>query len=512
MDIFTEIEGRVATLRALLGGDLGIADLAPRMTSLESDALVRALREAAGLTREIERISIIGAGVAAARSRDEAGRSGLAQSLGHRNPAAMMQDITGAGRAEAQRHVRLGTAVVAGATEAGDTAGDRAHDGSRDGADTTPWHTPLTAALLAARVSSAQHDAILRGLGEPPDDGATETWRRAAAHLVDEASERTVEELRQTARTMRDSLDPDGASRRFLERYERRSFRMWIDQDGVQHGHVAFDDEGATWMTAIRDAALRPRRGGPRFVDADERVRGEALTADGRSNDQLSYDLLIDVLRAGALADAESVFGCRQPGVRLVRVIDDETGAVRSEHTEDYLAPLPTAAVDQHICDSGTIDVTTDRLGNPLDVGREHRLFTPRQRLALAVRDGGCTWRGCDRPASYCEAHHIDEWSADHGCTDIDRGILLCRHHHMQLHHGGWRITRSGQDEFRLHPPGGSPPIVLHRRTALGYAWAGIDPPSHRFRPPAEARIGAPHGRVATTSTLKPSASSNHPA
>lgn len=91
-------------------------------------------------------------------------------------------------------------------------------------------------------------------------------------------------------------------------------------------------------------------------------------------------------------------------------------------------------------------------------------------------------WPGCDRPASYCEAHHIDEWNRDGGRTDIDRGILICRFHHMNLHQHGWRITRKGKDDFVLSHPGGET-SVLRRRAALAYAWTGIDPPPRRFRP-----------------------------
>jgi hypothetical protein len=29
---------------------------------------------------------------------------------------------------------------------------------------------------------------------------------------------------------------------------------------------------------------------------------------------------------------------------------------------------------------------------------------------------------GCDRPPSYCEAHHIDQWLRDDGKTDIADG------------------------------------------------------------------------------------------
>jgi hypothetical protein len=221
--------------------------------------------------------------------------------------------------------------------------------------------------------------------------------------------------------------------------------------------------------------------GGPRFVDSAESERAADLTADERTNDQLAYDLFLDILRAGTLAEAETVFGTRQAGVRLVRVVDDATA-----HTEDGLATLPGAVADQHVCESGYAPVTVDGRGNPLDVGREQRLFTPRQRIGLALRDGGCMWRGCERPASYCEAHHIDEWSADGGRTDIDRGILLCRFHHMNLHHHGWRITREGKGDFVLHPPGdrvGEAAIILRKRLPLTYAWAGNDPPPRRFPP-----------------------------
>src|SRR5690606_37221315 len=138
---------------------------------------------------------------------------------------------------------------------------------------TPDWREPLKAALRAGRVSSAQFDAILRGLAEPPlvQDGTAEdaaairdAWTLAAERLVDEAAERTVEELGAAARTIRDMLDPEGAEARFLARFERRTLRTWTDQDGVKRASIAFDDEGAAFFESVFAAALRPRRGGPR--------------------------------------------------------------------------------------------------------------------------------------------------------------------------------------------------------------------------------------------------------
>ncbi len=86
-----------------------------------------------------------------------------------------------------------------------------------------------------------------------------------------------------------------------------------------------------------------------------------------------------------------------------------------------------------------------------MNVGREQRLFTTRQRIGLAARDAGCLSPGCARPPSWCEAHHINEFH-DGGRTDIADGVLLCRYHHLLLHEQKWHITRHGADYFFVPP------------------------------------------------------------
>lgn len=376
---------------------------------------------------------------------------------------------------------------------------DGAFGGARFPKPAAPWHEPLRVALRSQTITAAQFDAIRGGLGEPPVTGesdavtarhAREAWTCAAEQLITEANERTVEELRSAARAVRDQLDPEGAEARFLAQYEARSFRIYRDAEGRKRGSVVFDEESGAFVDAFINAAMRPRRGGPRFVDSEEKAKAAELVDDQRTNDQLTFDLIMDVLRAGVLADAASVFGTRQAGVRLVQSVAADGSRAPIVHTEDGLTAMPASVAAQRICESGFVPVTVDSCGNPLDVGREQRLFTPKQRVALAIRDGGCRWRGCDRPASYCEAHHIDEWAKDQGRTDIDRGILLCRYHHMTLHNGRWWITRDGTGDFVLHHPGGEE-FVLRPRAVLAYTYAqawpgfGADPPPKRFRPAA---------------------------
>lgn len=529
MDFFTDLDARVAALRDRLGEVVNAEDLTAVVSSLEDDAVCELAEIAAQAARMVQQVALSANGVIATRSTRDAGHSGLAQARGHRNAVAFVQHVSGVSRREAVRQVRVGEALV----EAEEI--ERQVLNAPDNSEVTPteapviirpWHAPLGSALRNGSLSTAQHDAIRMGLGEPPVategpglgfsetteaeqgemEAVREAWSLAAERLIEFSDDLTVEELGKQARAVRDALDPEGAEARFQARFEARSFKMWTDAQGLTHGKFVFDDESAARIRSLIDSALRPRRGGPRFVDPAAQAAAKELSNDPRTNEQLAHDLLIDVLGAGVMADAEAVFGARQPGVRLVQIVDREAylaeqqaklaaeqalkanGAFASEpeiptaqstvYLEDGLEAIPASFAAKQRCASGVRPVIADRSGNPLDVGREQRLYTAKQRVALAVRDGGCRWPSCDRPASYCEAHHIDEWVADTGRTDIDRGILLCRFHHLQLHNNGWRITRDNLGEFLLH----SPEEVAARSSIQneGTSVSGTDPGGHR--------------------------------
>lgn len=504
MNILATLRERLDRLAEFAELDVEAQALPGAAARLSDRSVVEALREVAAIANDAGRLQTVLAGVAAQRSRREAGHGGLAATQGHASPTALVQAITGGTRAEAQRQLRVGQALLeasaadadaaaairagSSGTDGGDDAGVGSDAGGADGAGEPRcvWHEPLRRALLGGRITAAQHDAIRQGLGEPVVQGVDErdasvAWAAAAEGLADEAPKLPAEELAARARTLRDMLDPAGAEQRFARRYEQRSLRAWIDQHGQRHAHIAFDDEMGQWVESLLASALRPRRGGPRFVSDDERERASALVDDPRTNDQLAYDLLMDTLRAGALANAADVFGARQPGVRLVAVKDaigprDAFGRLAGiGHVEDGGAAVPGSVLDRALCMHGSVEVTVDAGGNPLDVGREQRLFTVKQRVALAIRDGGCVWPDCTRPAAYCEAHHADHYS-EGGCTDIDRGVLLCRFHHMLLHNRGWRLLRDGKDPFRLRAPDGQE-VVLRSKAPWRWAWEPPPPP-----------------------------------
>jgi len=104
--------------------------------------------------------------------------------------------------------------------------------------------------------------------------------------------------------------------------------------------------------------------------------------------------------------------------------------------------PLSVADAERLMCDSPVGRLILDADGEVLDAGRQARQYNRAQRRALARRDGGCAFPGCDRPAEWCDAHHLDFFDADHGETNLDRGALLCRRHHVLIHKGGWTLDR----------------------------------------------------------------------
>ncbi|SFS15123.1 HNH endonuclease [Microbacterium sp. cf046] len=451
-----------ARLRALIGDQ----DPSTSADALADDALLKGLSELAEARQALDVIEAALSAEVEKRSDRAFGYSGLAQREGHRTATALVQALTGTSKADVDRATRAGRDLAAVLEVPRIDA-----DGDVSKTTATPWFAPLADALSIGTISRVQFYAIRRNLGEPPidryDDLEAEvllgTWREAAMTLIEEVSDRSVEDLRTAARLARDTLDPIGTQLRFEERFANRSLTMWMDENGQQNARIRFDDDMAAWVRTILSAALRPRRG-PRFVDADRGVAVPAeVDVDPRTNEQLQYDTLVAVLRTGAQADPRQAFGDRQPGIRVV-VTSGQLGRLGAGvafgvgHLEETGQTIPGALVETYLCNAGTKTVTVDACGNPLDVGREKRLFTKKQRDAMSIRDGGCLW--CGAEPSRCEAHHIDHWWEHHGRTDVADGVLLCRSCHMRLHNRRWRITRDGGGLYWLNGPpseGGTP-------------------------------------------------------
>ncbi len=90
---------------------------------------------------------------------------------------------------------------------------------------------------------------------------------------------------------------------------------------------------------------------------------------------------------------------------------------------------LSAGDVRRLACDAEIIPAVLGGDSQILDLGRGNRLFTGPTRQALALRDQGCVFPGCNAPPTICEGHHIQPWWAG-GRTDLGNAVLLCPHHH----------------------------------------------------------------------------------
>ncbi|WP_116202379.1 HNH endonuclease signature motif containing protein [Amycolatopsis circi] len=101
---------------------------------------------------------------------------------------------------------------------------------------------------------------------------------------------------------------------------------------------------------------------------------------------------------------------------------------------------LPASHLRRILCDAKVYPAVLGTEGQVLDLGRSARTATNAQRRALAIRDRGCTFPGCDRSPKWTTPHHVVHW-ANGGATDLDNLASCCERHHRLLHHSGWHIV-----------------------------------------------------------------------
>lgn len=433
-----------------------VRDARVAVATASDDTLLAFQRQVAVSARLLEQASATFAAEIAFRSRRELGYEGLAQRRGVRTPEALVQQVTGASSQSARRLVRVG-ALVADLT---------AHDASGS-ALTEPWLEAVVRRCAAGEVSGEALEVIRVGLGSPGETIDEDALTSAARTLAHEATTLPLETLAARARELRDQLDAEGVVDRERRRRDARSLRLFPQVDGMTRMVGVLDPESAAVLTSAIDAATSPRRGGPRFVDADDAARAEALVSDPRTTDQIALDALVELVDVAVRARGTSVLGVRRADVRLVvtqRDLDRRSGA---GHIEGQAAAVSLETVERHACDGGYQPILFDSDGSVLNLGRTQRLHDSRQRVAIATRDGGCIAPDCDRPASWCEVHHIVEY-AKGGETSVEHGVLLCRHHHMFVHNNGWRITLVDREYWLVPPPDVSgPPVLLTTKSPV---------------------------------------------
>lgn len=287
----------------------------------------------------------------------------------------------------------------------------------------------LAAAAVAGTVSHEQAQAIAGVLAGLPADFGAEQLAEAEATMLGFAGEFDAPGLSRLGRRLVEVLDPVGADAREAARLEAELRRaragrgLTFSPDG--HGSVLI--RGQLPVLAAEPLV--------RLVDAyaDSQRRAALDRIDPLAETVTPAMRRVDGLWALVAAHQQRSLAPAHGGDRPRVVVTMNYHRLHADCARAGLLttgdPITAGDLRRLACDAEILPVVLGGASEVLDVGRAHRLVTPPQRAALALRDGGCVFPGCDAPPARWEAHHLQPWWAG-GPTKLDNLALLCPHHH----------------------------------------------------------------------------------
>jgi len=230
----------------------------------------------------------------------------------------------------------------------------------------------------------------------------------------------------------RHAANPERFVNEEKEGVEARSLTLTTAADGVVLVQGILDKVGgATLRTALEPLAKR------------------AGKYDDRKLDRRMADALIDL----SMHALDNGVPSRRTHMQVTTSLETLLGLSGAPAAEmEFSLPISARAVERLACDCSVTRILLDSESMVIDVGRAKRVVSGSQSKALKVRDRGCTWPGCDRPATWTSAHHVVHWIHG-GPTELSNLILLCYRHHGMVHEGNWQIVRGDDGNVLTIPP-----------------------------------------------------------
>lgn len=354
-----------------------------------------------------------------------ADRAKTAKTQGSASTADLLSSNLGGDRADAARNVRTANAIDKTLTQA---------------------------AMEKGLITLAQAEVIVRTLTGLPST-VTLTQRLGCEEALIEAGQKlTLKDLRRRADRIGDIFAPDKESADKLEQQTlaereraalaKTTFWMIDQKDGTFKGGFVIPEMYADNLKTVIDAIAAPRR---------DHLRQDQIDAFGDltwpHRQGLAFLELLEHTPTDHLPAGSTTLTVNFDHNQLVSGIGAATLSTGTR--------ISINEVRRIACEANLIPMVFNGESLPLNMGRSKRLFTRHQRIAIANRDGGCTFPGCDRPPNWCEIHHANSPWAHGGKTNLHDGVLVCNlHHHViheqSIHDDGWaiRFTADGHPEY----------------------------------------------------------------
>jgi len=277
---------------------------------------------------------------------------------------------------------------------------------------------------LIARTSAA--------VGERLDEGK----------LLGQARKQTIARFYDSCYHARHAADPKGCAADEAQGVEARSLTFANSDDGMVYVNGMLDKVGG----AAVQAALEP-----------------LAQRTGKDDDRCRERRVADALVEVCMHSLDNGMPSRRTHLQVTTSLETLLGLSGAPAAEmDFSLPISAKAVERLACDCTVTRVLLGSDSTVIDVGRARRVISGAQGKALRVRDRGCVWPGCDRPATWTSGHHLLHW-INGGSTDLSNLVLICYRHHWMVHEGEWQIVRA--DDGRMLT---IPPITPYQRLARG--------------------------------------------
>lgn len=294
---------------------------------------------------------------------------------------------------------------------------------------------PQTAKVFAAGEIGLEHAAEIARLVGQVGAGPL---RQYEPILLDLARQAPPSVLRRACEHLRQLLDPDGGELAGARQRRARYLSAARTVGGMVHLQGLLDAAAGDVVLAALAAAM------PVPAQSDERGAG-----------QRRADALVDICAGWLAAGQAPAHGGIRPQVQVTvsletlrqrpgpdwtqpadRPVSDPVGSPADQPVSDSAArpsppaaqrptrpappaiagagrggllgdvavladgqPIPAGQARRLACDAAVIPVVLGSGSEPLDIGRQSRVVPTGLRRALHLRDGGCRFAGCDRPA-----------------------------------------------------------------------------------------------------------------
>jgi hypothetical protein len=322
------------------------------------------------------------------------------------------------------------------------------------GGEIPPQLPVLGHALGQGDLGAEQAAIVVKTMARIPTDIPLEVREQAEQTLVGHARTMDPLHLGKVAEKLISTLDPDGdfepkdpANRAELSLGGRDA------RTGLTPIRGRLDDQAVAVFVAATDAHAAPRP----EIDS---------VKDQRSATTRLAHAFTTVLEEYLAAGTGPTQGGERPHVTMTVAYDTITGQLGPATFDATGVTVPPATARRLLCDCNLIPAVLGSAGEPLDIGRATRTWPTGIRRAVALRDGGCVFPGCDRPARWSEIHHIIWWMHT-GPTSLANGACLCGYHHTLIHQGEWQIRMAKDGHPEIIPPTWIDPDQRPRRNTL---------------------------------------------